>query len=54
MYHNLPTLAFRTNDSSEYIYVGQIVPMENLNGRKLVEDGELCERRNGMLVYFAT
>ncbi|XP_022718019.1 metallocarboxypeptidase A-like protein MCYG_01475, partial [Durio zibethinus] len=23
------------------------VPMENLNGRKLVEAGELCERRNG-------
>lgn len=25
--------------------------MENLNGRKLVEAGDLCERRNGM--YFA-
>ncbi|GER26152.1 carboxypeptidase B2 [Striga asiatica] len=25
----------------------KIVPLENLNGRKLVEDGELCERRNG-------
>ncbi|KAL6492971.1 hypothetical protein OROGR_032730 [Orobanche gracilis] len=25
----------------------KIVPVENLNGRKLVEDGELCERRNG-------
>ncbi|KAL8524347.1 hypothetical protein ACS0TY_014071 [Phlomoides rotata] len=25
----------------------KVVPMENLNGRKLVEDGELCERRNG-------
>ena len=21
--------------------------MENLNGRRLVEDGDLCERRNG-------
>ncbi|KAG5542544.1 hypothetical protein RHGRI_022175 [Rhododendron griersonianum] len=24
-----------------------VVPMENLNGRKLVEEGDLCERRNG-------
>ncbi|WVZ78141.1 hypothetical protein U9M48_025902 [Paspalum notatum var. saurae] len=25
----------------------KIVPMENLNGRKRVEEGELCDRRNG-------
>lgn len=25
----------------------KVVPMENLNGRKLVENGDLCERRNG-------
>lgn len=25
--------------------------MENLNGRKLVEEGDLCERRNGLVVY---
>ncbi|XP_057502121.1 uncharacterized protein LOC130785934 [Actinidia eriantha] len=25
----------------------KMVPMENLNGRKLVEAGDLCERRNG-------
>lgn len=25
--------------------------MENLNGRKLVEGGELCERRNGAMSY---
>ncbi|MBA0733939.1 hypothetical protein Gogos_017901 [Gossypium gossypioides] len=25
----------------------KVVPMENLNGRKLVEAGNLCERRNG-------
>ncbi|KAL5778356.1 hypothetical protein ACOSP7_011282 [Xanthoceras sorbifolium] len=25
----------------------KVVPMENMNGRKLVEDGDLCERRNG-------
>ncbi|RYR48771.1 hypothetical protein Ahy_A07g034845 isoform B [Arachis hypogaea] len=24
-----------------------VIPMENLNGRKLVEAGDLCERRNG-------
>ncbi|XAR64257.1 Carboxypeptidase U [Bertholletia excelsa] len=27
--------------------VVKVVPMENLNGRKLVEEGDLCERRNG-------
>lgn len=26
--------------------------MENLNGRKLVEAGDLCERRNGNTVNF--
>nr|XP_029144081.1 carboxypeptidase A6 isoform X2 [Arachis hypogaea] len=25
----------------------KVIPMENLNGRKLVEAGDLCERRNG-------
>ncbi|XP_048501834.1 uncharacterized protein LOC104905661 isoform X2 [Beta vulgaris subsp. vulgaris] len=25
----------------------KVVPMENINGRKRVEDGDLCERRNG-------
>ncbi|CAJ2642851.1 unnamed protein product [Trifolium pratense] len=25
----------------------KVVPMENINGRKLVEGGDLCERRNG-------
>ncbi|KAL4332328.1 hypothetical protein GQ457_07G027610 [Hibiscus cannabinus] len=28
----------------------KVVPLENLNGRKLVEAGELCERRNGRRV----
>lgn len=27
--------------------------MENLNGRKLVEAGDLCERRNGYEVDFS-
>ena len=26
--------------------------MENLNGRELVESGDLCERRNGDVVYY--
>lgn len=26
--------------------------MENLNGRQLVEAGELCERRNGQEIGF--
>ncbi|KAK6939073.1 Peptidase M14, carboxypeptidase A [Dillenia turbinata] len=30
----------------------KIIPMENLNGRKLVEAGDLCERRNGNSVTF--
>lgn len=25
----------------------QILPLENANGRKLVESGQLCERKNG-------
>lgn len=27
--------------------------MENVNGRKLVEAGDLCERRNGIAIYLA-
>lgn len=27
--------------------------MENLNGRRLVEAGDLCERRNGKAVDFS-
>lgn len=27
--------------------VFKIFPVENMNGRRLVEDGELCERKNG-------
>jgi hypothetical protein len=27
--------------------------MENINGRKLVEGGDLCERRNGIVLYFS-
>lgn len=31
-----------------YFYF-QVVPMENPNGRKVVEAGDLCERRNGIV-----
>ncbi|KAE8680366.1 putative HXXXD-type acyl-transferase family protein [Hibiscus syriacus] len=34
------------NSTLENVVV-KVVPMENLNGRKLVEAGNLCERRNG-------
>lgn len=27
----------------------QVIPMENFNGRKRVEAGDLCERRNGIV-----
>ncbi|MQL85109.1 hypothetical protein Taro_017625 [Colocasia esculenta] len=30
----------------------KMVPMENINGRKLVESGELCERRNGTQILW--
>lgn len=29
------------------LFCCQLVPIENLNGRKRVEAGDLCERRNG-------
>lgn len=29
-----------------------MVPMENINGRRIVEAGDLCERRNGKAVDF--
>ncbi|KAI3734512.1 hypothetical protein L6452_13982 [Arctium lappa] len=38
-----PVLLNRTLENT----VIKVVPMENLNGRKKVESGELCERRNG-------
>ncbi|KAA8528819.1 hypothetical protein F0562_036174 [Nyssa sinensis] len=34
------------NNTLEKLVI-KVVPMENLNGRKLVEAGDLCERRNG-------
>lgn len=33
--------------STRLLTLLQILPMENVNGRKLVESGKLCERKNG-------
>lgn len=35
------------------LIIDQVVPMENLNGRKVVEAGDLCERRNGISFVFS-
>ncbi|GLT45669.1 hypothetical protein SLA2020_194850 [Shorea laevis] len=43
----LPKMNRATLDSILDKVVIKVVPMENLNGRKLVEAGDLCERRNG-------
>ncbi|GMH20510.1 hypothetical protein Nepgr_022351 [Nepenthes gracilis] len=43
----LPNMEQRSlNDTLDKLVI-KVVPMENLNGRKLVEGGDLCERRNG-------
>ncbi|KAL6011899.1 hypothetical protein ACLOJK_002365 [Asimina triloba] len=43
----IPTVdMFSLNKMLEKLVI-KVVPMENLNGRKLVEAGDLCERRNG-------
>ncbi|KAE9603505.1 hypothetical protein Lal_00002025 [Lupinus albus] len=44
---HLPNLGHATLNSTLDKLVIKVVPMENLNGRKLVEAGDLCERRNG-------
>ncbi|KAF6172440.1 hypothetical protein GIB67_006953 [Kingdonia uniflora] len=44
---SMPNMDSKTmNDILEKLVI-KVVPMENGNGRKLVEEGELCERRNG-------
>ncbi|CAN6682945.1 unnamed protein product [Malus baccata var. baccata] len=43
----LPNLDPASLDSTLDKLLIKVVPMENLNGRKLVEAGDLCERRNG-------
>ncbi|KAM1133021.1 hypothetical protein ACFX15_041598 [Malus domestica] len=43
----LPNLDPASLDSTLDKLLIKVVPMENLNGRRLVEAGDLCERRNG-------
>nr|XP_028946088.1 carboxypeptidase A2-like [Malus domestica] len=43
----LPNLDPVSLDSTLDKLLIKVVPMENLNGRRLVEAGDLCERRNG-------
>lgn len=43
----LPNISPATLNNTLDKLVIKVVPMENLNGRKLVEEGDLCERRNG-------
>ncbi|XP_050366654.1 inactive metallocarboxypeptidase ecm14 isoform X2 [Argentina anserina] len=43
----LPNLDQASLDQILDNLVIKVVPMENLNGRRLVESGDLCERRNG-------
>ncbi|KAE9586681.1 hypothetical protein Lal_00004835 [Lupinus albus] len=44
---HLPSMDLATLNSTLGKLIIKVVPMENLNGRKLVEGGDLCERRNG-------
>ncbi|KAH1109348.1 hypothetical protein AAZX31_04G017200 [Glycine max] len=43
----LPSMDQASLNSALDKLVIKVVPMENLNGRKVVEAGDLCERRNG-------
>ncbi|KAF7829489.1 carboxypeptidase A6 [Senna tora] len=43
----LPSMDQATLNNTLDKLVIKVVPMENLNGRKIVEAGDLCERRNG-------
>ncbi|XP_057533040.1 metallocarboxypeptidase A-like protein MCYG_01475 isoform X2 [Amaranthus tricolor] len=43
----LPKMDRKSLNSTLDKLIIKVVPMENLNGRKLVEAGDLCERRNG-------
>ncbi|KAG5047943.1 hypothetical protein JHK85_009046 [Glycine max] len=44
----LPSMDQASLNSALDKLVIKVVPMENLNGRKVVEAGDLCERRNGL------
>jgi hypothetical protein len=42
------TKAFPRTTSFDTVNCGlQVVPAENMNGKKKVEAGDLCERKNG-------
>ncbi|KAL0557377.1 hypothetical protein IC582_005914 [Cucumis melo] len=45
--HLLPHMDRASLNNTLDKLVIKVVPMENLNGRRLVEGGDLCERRNG-------
>ncbi|XP_031496040.1 uncharacterized protein LOC116261432 isoform X2 [Nymphaea colorata] len=45
--HEMPSILSDSLNHSFDNLVIKVIPMENLNGRKLVEAGDLCERRNG-------
>ncbi|XP_077220862.1 Zn-dependent exopeptidases superfamily protein [Tasmannia lanceolata] len=45
--HTMPNMdPILLNKTLDHLVI-KVVPMENLNGRKLVEAGDICERRNG-------
>ncbi|KAK1262339.1 hypothetical protein QJS04_geneDACA001360 [Acorus gramineus] len=46
----LPNMDLSSLDKTLENLVIKVVPMENLNGRRLVEAGDPCERRNGRAV----
>ncbi|CAN6481662.1 unnamed protein product [Victoria cruziana] len=45
--HEMPSVLSDSLNHSLDNLVIKVIPMENLNGRKRVEAGDLCERRNG-------
>ncbi|XP_062098499.1 uncharacterized protein LOC133804378 [Humulus lupulus] len=45
--HFLPNMDSDFLNSTLDKLIIKVVPMENMNGRELVESGDLCERRNG-------
>lgn len=45
--HSIPGIDYTSLSTMLDKLVIKVVPMENLNGRKLVEAGDLCDRRNG-------
>ena len=44
--HGRPTLTSRLDHSKSPAYVCQILPVENMDGRELWEQGDLCRRKS--------